>query len=226
VNSTITENEADLRGGGIMIQGPANHSTTVKMRFNTIVRNSVVRAGGSSELAYGAGLAIVDFNSKLYLSGNIIAENRIAIPDTRVVSTVKTAGLDCLFDRSNPAVDSFSNLLGTTGSSTIRVTGTLEFGGTRTLSDCQPLRSRSFAGIDSRPLLPKLSAPQIAGGSGAVGMQVMVPAFDSLVNNNFRNATTAPEHSCIFTDARSFLRPQFPTGICDIGAVEIDGQPQ
>ncbi len=227
VNSTITENEADLRGGGIMLQGSSSNSTTVTLKFNTIVNNIVRFSGGSSELAYGAGLAVTDFNATLFLSGNIIAENRIPGPDSRVVNAVKTAGFDCLFDSSNPTVNSYSNLLGTSGSSSVRVTGPVTFGGTtRTLSDCQPLRSRSFAGIDSRRLSPKLSAPQSAGGSGAVGLHVMVPASDSLVNNNFRNVSTAPDHSCIFTDARSFLRPMFPMGVCDVGAVEFDGQPQ
>jgi hypothetical protein len=226
VASTFTENVADRRGAGIMIQGNgvgATSNRTARLRFNTIANNTALGGFHASELSYGAGLAVVGYSGNLILSGNIFAENQVNIPDSRITNAIQSVGHDCLLDDSRPRVDSQQNLFGTVGGQLQHTEQQIVFGGThRLIANCVSLRTKSLAGIDSRRLNPKLTRAASFGSTGTASLEVMMPASDSLVNNFFRNATD-PTHQCIREDGRGFLRPTFSAGMCEAGAAEIDG---
>jgi hypothetical protein len=73
VNSTVSDNEGTVRGGGLFFHAGTGSST---LRFNTIAFN---KAGTRTDATgrYGGGLAMTGFDGSIKMQGNILAKNEV-----------------------------------------------------------------------------------------------------------------------------------------------------
>jgi predicted outer membrane repeat protein len=231
-SNTIYDNEAIVRGGALFLDGSATSTgiaPNVEMRFNTVHLNKVQGRSTLWELSYGGALALASYNGRLLLSGNAFTGNTLALKDSRLTKAIGTPGIECLMENSSPQIDSFGNFFGTVGQQLSNLSADAKIGPAsnvpRKVSDCFPLATSSIRGIDSKILSVAFAGVSSRGSTSAFTLSVLFPSNPfNFLNNNFRpSPAVSATHYCPSYDTRGFRRPSVEGGICEIGAVEMDG---
>lgn len=237
-NTTIANNLAETRGGGMLIA----YDVTVFMRFNTVANNQAGVGDGADHLNYGGGLALQNVRGSLFLSGNLIAgnefvgrhsfpkdENQNAYPghDCILDDTVLAAADDNSVPENAATVDTSGNLFGTLGyrvdrgsvGALVQIPG----GRQRSISTCGMLADRSFAGRDDLRLDPDVEDMYLGDGAVPFVPPFLQPRSVQWASDAFRASSQMPRHVCMTTDLRGYRRPLVSAGQCDIGAFETGG---
>ncbi len=219
-NSTLAQNLAVSRGGGILFTGPPTQAT---MLFNTIVENRAgTRSCGSNCSSDSNGGAGFEFDTGVgahfELRGNIVVYNTVAFRGTTAVSGLSSLR-DC--DKSNGTnlqvrtsagtfFAFFDNMLGVQGSCNLPTTW-YNVSATRTFSTLATFGLNAMADVPYSGL----------GGSLPAYKPTASAAFLGTYNTN-RNGNTSGD--CLAVDQRGYVRNDQSFGLrCDIGSYELNG---